>query len=67
MDTRFSISNYPDARAVTEQLEALIKLPMHSIAPDVLKKYEEEYFDRYFFTTFLLSGSQYYAIYYISR
>ena len=45
MDTRFSISNYVDAKAVTEQLEALIKLPMHSIAPDVLKKYEEEYFD----------------------
>ena len=45
MDTRFSISNYVDAKAVTEQLEALIKLPMHSIAPDVLKKYEEEYYD----------------------
>ena len=45
MDTRFAISNYPDAKAVTEKLDHLISLPMHSINPDVLKKYEEEYFD----------------------
>ena len=45
MDTRFAISNYPDAQAITEKLDHLISLPMHSINPDVLKKYEEEYFD----------------------
>ena len=45
MDTRFAISQYPDAAAVTKKLDYLIKQPMHSINPDVLKKYEEEYFE----------------------
>ena len=45
MDTRFAISNYPDAKAINEKLDHLITLPMHSINPDVLKKYEEEYFE----------------------
>ncbi len=46
MDTRFAITNYPDAKAVTEKLDHLISLPMHSIKPDVLAKYEEEYFEK---------------------
>ena len=41
MDTRFAISNYPDAKAVCEKLDKLIALPIHSIKPDVLKAYEE--------------------------
>jgi len=45
MDTRFAISQYPDAAAVTKKLDYLIQQPMHSINPDVLKKYEEEYFE----------------------
>ena len=45
MDTRFAISNYVDAKAVTEKLDYLIKQPMHSINPDVLKEYEENYFE----------------------
>ena len=45
MDTRFAISNYVDAKAVTEKLDYLIKQPMHSINPDVLKAYEENYFE----------------------
>jgi len=40
------IINYPDAQAVQKQLDALIKKPIYSIAPDALKKYEEEYFDK---------------------
>lgn len=44
MDTRFAISNYPDASAVTKQLDELIKKPIYTIKPDVLKKYEDEYF-----------------------
>ena len=39
------IINYPDAQAVQKQLDDLIKKPIYSIAPDALKKYEEEYFD----------------------
>ncbi|MBQ3044967.1 MAG: aminotransferase class III-fold pyridoxal phosphate-dependent enzyme [Clostridia bacterium] len=40
------IINYPDAQAVQKQLDELIKKPIYSIAPDALKKYEEEYFDK---------------------
>ena len=46
MDTRFAISNYPDARAIDAQLSELIKKPIHSIAPEALAKYEAEYFDK---------------------
>ena len=45
MDTRFAISEYHDAAAVTKQLDELIKKPIYTIKPDVLKKYETEYFD----------------------
>ena len=40
------IITYPDAQAVQKQLDDLIKKPIYSIAPDALKKYEEEYFDK---------------------
>ena len=46
MDTRFAISEYHDAAAVTRQLDELIKKPIYTIKPDVLKQYEEEYFDK---------------------
>lgn len=46
MDNRFAISEYHDAAAVTKQLDELIKKPIYTIKPDVLKKYEEEYFDK---------------------
>ena len=44
MDNRFAISEYHDAAAVTRQLDELIKKPIYSIKPDVLQKYEDEYF-----------------------
>jgi Glutamate-1-semialdehyde aminotransferase len=44
MDRTFSISQYPDVKAVTSQLDRLIRLPIYSIKPEVLKRYEEEYF-----------------------
>ena len=44
MDTRFAISEYHDAAAVTKQLDELIKQPIYTIKPDVLKKYEDEYY-----------------------
>ena len=46
MDTRFAISKYPDAAHVTAHLDKLIKSPIYTIKPDVLKTYEEEYFDK---------------------
>ena len=46
MDTRFAITEYHDAQEVTKQLDNLIKQPIYTIKPDVLKKYEEEYFDK---------------------
>lgn len=46
MEQAYAITNYPDARAITKQLDDLIKLPIHSIRPDALKQYEEQYFDK---------------------
>ncbi|MCK9548489.1 MAG: aminotransferase class III-fold pyridoxal phosphate-dependent enzyme [Sphaerochaeta sp.] len=45
MDTRAAITTYPDARAITEQLDALIGAPIHSIGREALGRYEREYFD----------------------
>ena len=42
MDNRYAISNYPDAAAVTKQLDELIKLPIYTISPEALKRYEED-------------------------
>ncbi len=46
MDTRFSISQYPDARAIDAKLNELIKKPIHSISPEALADYEENYFNK---------------------
>lgn len=46
MDTRFAISEYHDAAAVTRQLDELIKKPIYTIKPDVLANYESEYYDK---------------------
>ena len=35
---------YVDAKKVTEQLDALIKLPIRSISKDALQKYEDKYY-----------------------
>ena len=40
------IINYPDAAAVQQKLDALIKKPIYSIKADALKEYEENYFDK---------------------
>lgn len=46
MDTRYAISNYPDAKEINEQLNALIEKPICSISPDALATYEKEYFEK---------------------
>ena len=46
MDTRFAINEYHDAAAVTKQLDELIKQPIYTIKPDVLKQYEDEYYGK---------------------
>ncbi|HWR23738.1 MAG TPA: aminotransferase class III-fold pyridoxal phosphate-dependent enzyme [Feifaniaceae bacterium] len=46
MDTRFAISQYPDAAAVTKKLDALIAQPVHGIAPEALARYETEYYGK---------------------
>ncbi len=46
MDTRFAISKYNDAKAVTAQLDELIKKPIYSIKPEVLADYEENYYEK---------------------
>ncbi len=45
MDTRYAISQYPDAAKISAQLDALIKKPIHSISREALSRYEREYFD----------------------
>ncbi|WP_336787303.1 aspartate aminotransferase family protein [Paenibacillus sp. MMO-177] len=45
MERTFSISRYPDVKAVTSQLDRLIEQPIYSIRPDALRKYEEDYFE----------------------
>ena len=42
----FAIDEYLDADKVTAQLDELIKGPVHGIMPDVLRMYEEEYFEK---------------------
>ncbi|MGE5397292.1 MAG: aspartate aminotransferase family protein [Chitinophagales bacterium] len=41
-----AISKYPDAGKITKQLDQLIRMPIYTIRPDALKKYEEEYFNK---------------------
>ena len=46
MDTRFAISEYPDAAAVNRQLNELISKPIYTITDEALRNYEEEYFEK---------------------
>ncbi len=46
MDTRFAISEYPDAAAVNRQLNELISKPIYTVTDEALKRYEEEYFEK---------------------
>lgn len=46
MDNRFAISMYPDAAAVTRQLDELIKKPIYTINQDALKNYINEYYGK---------------------
>ena len=45
MDTRFAISQYPDAAAVNSKLNELIKMPIYTITPEALAAYEKDYFE----------------------
>ena len=45
MDTRYAISNYPDAKKINEQLNELIKKPISSISSEALAAYEKDYFE----------------------
>ena len=46
MNSKFSISTYPNAVEINRQLDELISKPIYSIKPDVLKVYEDEYYDK---------------------
>ena len=46
MDTRFAISEYPNAAKVIKQLDELIKRPIYTLKPEVLEKYVEDYYER---------------------
>ena len=46
MDTRFAISEYPDAIAINQELDELIKKPIYSLKPEALAYYEEEYYGK---------------------
>lgn len=46
MDTRFAISQYPDAAKINRQLDELIKKPIYTISDEALANYESEYFDK---------------------
>lgn len=46
MDTRFAISEYDDAKKINSELDALIKKPIYTVKDDVLKQYEENYYDK---------------------
>jgi len=46
MNEQFAISEYPDAAAVTRQLDELIKKPIYTIKPEALQHYLDHYFDK---------------------
>ena len=46
IDKRFAITEYPDAREIDRKLDYLIAQPIYTIKPDVLKAYEENYFEK---------------------
>lgn len=45
MDHTFAITQYPDVKKITRQLDELIKKPIYTIRPEALKRYETEHFD----------------------
>jgi glutamate-1-semialdehyde 2,1-aminomutase len=46
MDTRYAISNYPEAEKINRELNDLIAKPISTIKPEALAAYEKEYFDK---------------------
>ncbi len=46
MDTRYAISNYPEADKINLELNELIAKPISTIKPEALAAYETEYFDK---------------------
>ena len=46
MENKIALSRYVDAKAVTKKLDALIKMPIHSISGEALQRYISEYFDK---------------------
>ncbi len=46
MDTRYAISNYPEADRINRELNELIAKPISTINPEALAAYEREYFDK---------------------
>lgn len=46
MSNKIALSRYVDAKAVTEKLDNLIKMPIYSISDESLKNYESEYFGK---------------------
>ena len=46
MEQKFAISNYTDVDKVMRQLDELIVKPIYTIRPEVLKDYEESYFEK---------------------
>ena len=46
MIQNYAISEYPDAKKITKQLDELIKKPIYTVHPEALKKYESEYFGK---------------------
>lgn len=46
MAEEFAIKEYLNAAEITEKLDNLIKQPVYSIKPEVLREYEEEYFEK---------------------
>jgi len=46
MDNKFAISEYPDAAAITSQLDDLIRKPIYTITPETLQAYETNYYEQ---------------------
>lgn len=46
MSHNYAITQYPDVRKITRQLDELIKKPIYTIRPDALESYEKEYFGK---------------------
>lgn len=46
MDSRYSISTYPNAAEINKQLDELILKPIYSVKLEALKTYEDEYYNK---------------------